>query len=357
MNKRENELVTIIVPIYNVEKYLDKCLDSIRKQTYTKYEVIIVNDGSEDKSRSIAEKYQKVDSRFFLFDKENGGLSSARNYGLNHTNGKYVAFVDSDDFLSDKYIEMMIKTFDDDTDIVIGDYAVYNEERDKICYHRNQLKDMEFKTKDDKNKLVHYLLYGPYQVMPVWKNMYRTHFLNVNCLRFTSERQVYAEDALFHVEAYVKARKVKMISNILFFHLVRKGSLSQKYRNNFFDMQKELHFRIKSLLERFCSTYMVEEYDQYFVSAIGASILNMCKCSFIQARKNVKNIFEDPIVKNYYMKHYRKCGYTRYWILYKSGYIKSAFFSVVIAKVMLAFEPIYRRVQHKDFFNKNMKTK
>lgn len=99
-----NPLISVIVPIYNVENYLDRCLNSIINQSYEKIEIILVNDGSKDKSFEKCKEYEKNDSRIFLFSKKNGGLSSARNYGLNKANGEYATFIDSDDFLKADYI-------------------------------------------------------------------------------------------------------------------------------------------------------------------------------------------------------------------------------------------------------------
>lgn len=98
---KESDLISVIVPVYNVEKYLDECLTSIIQQTYRNVEIILVNDGSTDSSREICEKYLAKDTRVHLYSKDNGGLSSARNYGLDKANGQFVIFVDSDDFWTD----------------------------------------------------------------------------------------------------------------------------------------------------------------------------------------------------------------------------------------------------------------
>ena len=100
-------LISIIVPVYNVEKYLKKCLDSILSQTYKNFEVIIVNDGSPDNSQKIIDEYKKKDKRIIVLEKENGGLSSARNYGIEHANGKYISFVDADDYIEKDYVEKL----------------------------------------------------------------------------------------------------------------------------------------------------------------------------------------------------------------------------------------------------------
>ena len=102
-------LVSIIVPIYKVEQYLDKCLRSISDQTYRNIEVLLINDGSPDNSAEIARKYAQNDSRFQYYEKENGGLSSARNYGIDRCKGDYISFVDSDDWLEAEFVKHLVE--------------------------------------------------------------------------------------------------------------------------------------------------------------------------------------------------------------------------------------------------------
>lgn len=109
MSEVNRKLVSIIVPIYNTEKYLKKCIDSILVQTYDNLEVILVNDGSSDDSLNICKKYESFDSRIRIIDKKNGGLSSARNAGLDVCKGDYITFVDSDDYLEKEAIELLVK--------------------------------------------------------------------------------------------------------------------------------------------------------------------------------------------------------------------------------------------------------
>lgn len=110
------QLVSIIVPIYNVEAFLDKCISSIIKQTYKNYELILVNDGSTDDSESICENYLD-DARVHYYKKQNGGLSDARNYGLSKACGSHVTFVDPDDYLHPEYLQTLVEMFHDDVQV------------------------------------------------------------------------------------------------------------------------------------------------------------------------------------------------------------------------------------------------
>ena len=102
-----DELISIIVPIYNVEKYLRQCLDSIMNQTYQNFECLLINDGSPDNSANICREYVDKDSRFKYFEKENGGVSSARNLGIEYSKGEYITFIDSDDWVDSDYLELL----------------------------------------------------------------------------------------------------------------------------------------------------------------------------------------------------------------------------------------------------------
>ena len=111
-------MISVIVPVYNVEKYLEECLDSIQNQTYSNIEIILVNDGSTDNSKEICEKYCKQDSRFLLINQENQGLSAARNKGVEISTGEYIVFVDSDDIIKTNYLEKLMQYMTEDVDIV-----------------------------------------------------------------------------------------------------------------------------------------------------------------------------------------------------------------------------------------------
>ena len=127
-------LISIIVPIYNVENYLRQCLDSIVSQTYQNFECLLINDGSPDNSEDICREYVDKDSRFKYFDKENGGVSSARNLGIERSGGAYITFIDSDDWVDSDYLEVLYNALiDENADIAISTYKQFN--MDDNCYY------------------------------------------------------------------------------------------------------------------------------------------------------------------------------------------------------------------------------
>lgn len=132
----ENELISIIVPIYNVENYLRQCLDSLINQTYKNLEIIVINDGSTDNSGIICQEYAQKDNRIIYIEKENGGQSEARNMGLDRMTGTYVTFVDSDDWVEPNYVEVLYKKLlEYCADIAVGNYYSYNEQEGIFYFH------------------------------------------------------------------------------------------------------------------------------------------------------------------------------------------------------------------------------
>ena len=130
------EKITVIVPVYNVENYLNKCLDSLINQTYKNLEIIVINDGSTDNSGEICQEYAQKDNRIVYIEKENGGPSDARNAGLDRMTGSYVTFVDSDDWIELDYVEILYKKITEyQADIAVGNYYSFNEAEGMYYFH------------------------------------------------------------------------------------------------------------------------------------------------------------------------------------------------------------------------------
>ena len=130
------ELISIIVPIFNTEKYLHQCLDSISSQSYENFECLLINDGSTDASASICREYVAKDARFRYFEKENGGVSSARNLGIERSGGAYITFIDSDDWVEFDYLEVLYSAIIQETaDISVSTYRTYEMSKNQWLFH------------------------------------------------------------------------------------------------------------------------------------------------------------------------------------------------------------------------------
>ena len=130
------ELISIIVPIFNTEKYLHQCLNSISNQSYENFECLLINDGSTDASASICREYVAKDARFRYFEKENGGVSSARNLGIERSGGAYITFIDSDDWVEFDYLEVLYSAIIQETaDISVSSYRTYEMSKNRWLFH------------------------------------------------------------------------------------------------------------------------------------------------------------------------------------------------------------------------------
>lgn len=193
---------SVIVPVYNIEMYLPRCIKSILSQTYSDFELILIDDGSTDSSGMICDEFADQDNRIKVFHKQNGGVSSARNVGLNHTSGKYIAFVDSDDYIEEDYLERF--SHFDDKDIIITGYIIENE---NILKQENKRFTPELIDKKDFSKA---FVSGFFNY--VWaKAIKRDVILDTNA-RFDESLDV-SEDTLFVIDLLSQTQNVIVLDN------------------------------------------------------------------------------------------------------------------------------------------------
>lgn len=204
--------VSVIVPVYNVEKFIDKCLNSIVNQTLKEIEIIVVNDGSPDNSQKIIDKYvKKYPEKVQSFIKENGGQGSARNLGIEKAKGEYISFVDSDDFVEkDMYKKLYNKAKENNYDIVVcGNYNVSEDYQNKNidAFINNYNTDLEN------------IFFGK---MAVWNKIYKRDILIKNKLEF--KEKVWYEDLAFTLKAIMNSNTFAFIDEPLYDYLIREGS-------------------------------------------------------------------------------------------------------------------------------------
>lgn len=214
-------MVSIIVPIYNVEEYLKRCIDSLVNQTYKDIEIILVNDGSTDSSLNICKEYANQHKIIKLIDKMNGGLSSARNAGLKHCQGEYIAFVDSDDWVEPNYIEVLLDVLEKhNVDIAQCSYVkeVGQVNSSKII---NQYNEEILTGKDAIKKL--YIKDDYVKTVVAWNKLYRRNIFER--IRFP-EGLNYEDEAIIH-EILYKAGTLVKIDYTLYHYLIRKNSITQ----------------------------------------------------------------------------------------------------------------------------------
>lgn len=217
--------VSIIVPIYNVEQYLDRCMESLLKQTLKDIEIIMVDDGSPDNCQKMCDEYAKKDGRIKVVHKKNAGLGMARNSGLEVATGEFVAFVDSDDFTDiDAYRSLYDKAQETHADVVYAGFIMQNSDKtESECFVLDKewngkeivsfLKSLIFDTLPDKETIW----------MSVWNGIYKREIIEKNSIRFLSEREYLSEDVLFHTMLLPLCEKIVCIPKT-FYHYCYNGT-------------------------------------------------------------------------------------------------------------------------------------
>ena len=224
-----NELISIIIPVYSAEKYLRQCLDSIINQTYTNFEVLLVNDGSTDSSGMICQEYVENDSRFRYFEKENGGASSARNLGLERSGGAYITFIDSDDWVEPNYLDVLYTALkENDTDVAISTYKRFAQ--DGVFYLRSYSReDDEFlnigtRSRDSFLEILPRLGELDHSFYSISSKLIKREIIG-NLL--FDEQVSYAEDLNFFFHLYLGVESVVYVRDYTYVHRTHDASTSQ----------------------------------------------------------------------------------------------------------------------------------
>ena len=238
-----DDKITVIVPVYNVENYLRKCLDSIMAQTYKNIEIIVVNDGSTDTSGEICKEFSGMDHRIIYIEQENAGLSAARNTGLNNMSGDYVTFVDSDDWAELDYVEILYKKIIEyQADISVGNYYSYNEDEETYYFH---IYGDSYYEKVYDNISIFENLYESQEMkssalISAWGKLYKAKLFDY--LRF--EKGKLGEDGYFNQKMYLSVNKVVYLNKGLYAYRQRSGSITNTWT------EKWMHALVDAMSER-----------------------------------------------------------------------------------------------------------
>ena len=229
MTLLNDPLFSIIVPVYNTEAFLVRCLDSILDQTYGNFELLAIDDGSTDNSGQILDEYAHRDDRIRVFHQENGGLSAARNKGLDNAEGRYICFVDSDDYMDVRQLER-VKGYLDDDDCEHLSFGSQTTGLDgQIIYDSPEEWSYSIDSEEDLYRfLMDHVLPGKMR-REVWSQIFNRSLLGD--LRFVDNRIVYAEDFCFTLSYLSKVKRTRKINDILYYYERHDDSLSVIKRN------------------------------------------------------------------------------------------------------------------------------
>lgn len=218
-----DSLISVIVPIYNVEKYLDRCVDSIINQTYKNLEIVLVDDGSLDNCPKMCDDYAEKDSRIKVVHKENGGLSDARNAGMKVATGEYVSFIDSDDYVSLDFYETLLDTIVDNNSDIVECGVVKFYEDNSFDKNSDDLKVTNYDTLDGLEGLINE---NPFK-QHVWNKLYKSSI----ALDIPYEVGKLNEDEFWTYQIFGKAKKVTRIYKTMYYYFQRGSSIMGKGYN------------------------------------------------------------------------------------------------------------------------------
>lgn len=312
--------VSVVIPVYNVEKYLCECVDSVLKQTYSSYEIILVDDGSTDSSGSICDSYEIKDSRISVIHKENGGLSSARNAGLEIAVGKYVYFLDSDDYITAQTLEKLVETAEkENSDIVFFDAVSFADAEDNFKVSQNYIRKHNYKTgkgtavfsEMQKNEEFH-------SAVPLL--FIKKDLLEQNDIRFIDG--IYYEDMLFTYQVFCCSRVASQVKEAFYHRRYRKNSImTSKKTPKHFASFKRVYEEVKSFSE---SLGIADEaFAKAYIVRCAFNCFNIYeKLSKDDKEKNKEKIkaISDDILKNNAFGNkalQMRCYGKIFWVIYK----------------------------------------
>lgn len=278
--------ISIVVPVYNAEKFLKRCVDSILAQTFTDFELLLVNDGSTDASLQICKEYEVLDNRVVVFDKPNGGVSSARNVGIDNARGEMISFVDADDYLSPDYLEAF--DYNGEYDFYSqGAINEYHDRPDKVNIHiyNGLVEKREFLIS----------MFDTGMISTPWAKLYSSKIIKTNNILF-DEKHSYAEDRMFNIE-YLNRCKRFCLSTEAKYHYThdnpealtlkrypsdKLSDFVEKYRPLLYKLISDVQLPAHILCDaRFGHNYLLIQSVLQVVSSSDKSIT--CKKSFIDS--------------------------------------------------------------------------
>ena len=314
---KEQPQVSIIVPVYNVENYIERCLNSLVNQTFKDIEIITINDGSTDKSLELINKYVKEDIRVSVIDLGDEGVSYCRNLGIEKANGKYIMFVDSDDWIDFNMVEVMYKKAEENNiDLVMCSYIreFKDHSKEKIF---NLPEEIIYKEDKVKNELLRKLV-GPVKeelsnpemldaLGTVWGKLYRTDILKENKIKFVDLKEIgSAEDTLFNIFTFNYLKKV-MFLNKPMYHYWRDNpkSVTSQYNSKLKEQRKVFFKYISDFIKENNFEQVFEEAlnNRICTSVLGLGLIECSKnnkISGINKIKNIKKIINEEYIRNAY---------------------------------------------------------
>ena len=328
--------VSIIMPVYNAEKYLSEAIESVLKQTYTDFELLLINDMSEDNSKEICREYSKKDDRIVLLENnsENHGPGPTRNIGLNHAKGEYIYFMDADDWIDQRLLQCAVNRIQE-TNADIVQFGVIYEQGNGKKSQQYYWKGKDFLTKEEIKR--NFFIFWKENRNSLWIHLFRREI--VKKIRF--ENIINGEDVSFIMDALCKAETVAYIAEVFYHYRYVKGSTSHRWIQNTIEIREIIWNHQKNFLKSFQGgidqlAYAEVAYDNY-IWAIYQLSSNLCTLSYEDKIRELNKMNE-------------KIGFNEYRDIYplelQHGIekIKYTLIKYRLEKILLLFGPVFLRI-------------
>lgn len=287
--------VSVIMPVYGVENFVAKAIESVLAQTFTDFEFLIVDDGTKDRSGIICDEYAAKDPRIRVFHKENGGAPSARNYAIREAKGKYFYFMDSDDWAEPTMLEDMVALAEENrAQLVVTGYYIdtyYNE--DDYVTHKLSQPSQVFSTRDEFRKNA-YRLFDCNLLYTPWNKLYEAAYLRENDLQFPT---TFWDDFPFNLSVIRDVERV-VVSSKKYYHFMRARAESEtaKYRSDMYDKREEEHdwllelYRYWEIGDTATNEFLARRYIERLVGCIENLTNNACQLSTQEKKQEIRRI-------------------------------------------------------------------
>ena len=302
-----NPFFSIILPIYNVEAYMERCIKSILNQDFSDYEIILVDDGSTDNCPKMCDAYLNRE-KFKVVHKTNGGLSSARNAGLEVASGRYVFFLDSDDYIDDNALRVLYDNlFENNVDVIKFNYRMQPSKNEVI----SSLKPGLYRGSEIRNNILPLALKNSGKfTMNAWSHIYSMNFLKKTGLIFTSEREVGSEDYLFNFEMFLRAESLMCIEDVLYNYDYREGSLTKRYRNKLISQYQKLYQLMVDIADRYNADEIIKKsLDRFYLwNCFYVVMGNENHITDLHTKKDRENNIKTILTQSEYIKVLRNAS-------------------------------------------------
>lgn len=294
--------ISVILPTYNVEKYIAKSIQSVLNQTHTDFELIVVIDGSKDKSEAIAKEFETTDKRVKVYTKPNGGLSDARNYGLNIATGEFIYFLDSDDWIEPNLLEDNLKILEDKQ----VDFVVFGFYQDNVDLHEQLVEAIPHIPENTdwvNGKANHFTPYMLNVLGYAWNKLYRKQYLDKHQITFTKGVSL-VEDILFNAKVYQYADKI-IFNPKPYVHYIQRPvvTLTKQFHEKSFDLVKVKHLALIDFFDAWTFNNKKEILAGNLVGGLRYCVLNLFRYknqfNFRQKVSYIDKMLNDIDVINY----------------------------------------------------------